>query len=192
MQNYILLSSHKENRIPYDIRSERLFREAEDYFFFFYKIKAALKKLDMALEYYPNHFKSLMLKGDILFSEGNCDEALKLYIRAFELRPENPKTVGSVANCLNELRFYTDAKIFCDKALNLSRHENEDLYSSLYELKIKIYMNLKEYTKVKNLLNTRTVNTNENLIVLKKIILKTLNSKMELQKRLLTTKLRAI
>lgn len=192
MQNYILLSNHTDNKIAYDIRSEVLFRSAEDCFYYFYKTKAALKKLDKALEYYPNHFKSLMLKGDILFSEGNFDEALKLYIRALELRNEEPRTLGAVANCLNELRFYTDAKLFCDKAINLSRNKNEDLYSSLCELKIKILMNLKEYNNVKNLLNTRTMNTHENLIVLKKVISKTLSSKMELQKRLQMTKLRAV
>jgi len=133
-----------------------------------------------------------MLKGDILFSEGNYDEALKNYIKALELKPENSKSLGSVANCLNELKFYKDAKMFCDKALGLCQFENEDLYSSLYELQIKISMNLKEYSKVKNLLNTRTVNTHENLIVLKRIVSKTLSSKMEIQKRLKTTKLRAV
>ncbi len=192
MQNYILSSNNTDNKIPYDLRSEVLFRSAEDCFFYFGKTKAALKKLDKALEYYPNHFKSLMLKGDIMFSEGNYDDSLKLYIKALELRPENPRVSGSVANCLNELKFYTDAKMFCDKAINLSRYKNEDLYSSLCELKIKILMNLKEYDNIKNLMNTRTMNTHENLIVLKKVISKTLSAKMEIQKRLKTTRLRAL
>lgn len=193
MQNYILYTNNTEKAtIPYDIRSEILFREAEDCYFYFMKIKSALKKLTAALNYYPYHFKSLMLKGDILFGEGKYDEALKLYARAYEIHPNDFKVLGSVANCLNELKFYTDAEVFCNKALECSINSNDETYSSIYELKIKIEMNLRHYGEVKNLLNTNFVNTHENLTVLKHILSKTLDNKIELKKKLQTAKLRAI
>ena len=192
MQNYILYTNHsaEKNKIPFDIRSEMLFREAEDCFYYFCKTKSALKKLNQALEYYPYHFKSLMLKGDIMFSEGNYDEALKLYANASEVRENDFRVSGSIANCLNELKFYSDARLFCDKALSLSA--NEELYSSAFELKIKIEMNLRNYEEVRNLLNTKIVNTHENLTVLKHVLSETLENKIELKKRLQSAKLRAV
>lgn len=194
MQNYILYTNNTEkSKIPYDIRSEILFREAEDCYFYFLKTKSALKKLNTGLEYYPYHFKSLMLKGDILFSEGDYDESLKLYARAYEIHPDNFRVLGSLANCLNELKFFSDAEIFCNKALEESLTKaNDEAYSSVYELKIKIEMNLRHYGEVKNLLNTNIVNTHENLTVLKHILSKTLENKIELKKKLQSAKLRAI
>ena len=192
MQNYILYTNHntEKNKIPFDIRSEVLFREAEDCFYYFCKTKSALKKLTQALEYYPYHFKSLMLKGDIIFSEGNYDEALKLYARASELRSNDFRVLGAIANCLNELKFYSDAKLFCDKALSVNA--NDEIYSSVFELKIKIEMNLRNYGEVRNLLNTNIVNTHENLLVLKNIFSKILDNKIELKKKLSAANLRAI
>lgn len=193
LQSYILFTNTvQKDKIPYDIRAEVLFREAEDCFYYFYKSKAALKKLDLALQYYPYHFKSLMLKGDILFSEGNYDEALKLYAKATEVRNNNPRLYASVANCLNELHFYHDARLFCDKALNLIQNCDDDFFSSVYELKIKIEMNLRHFDEVRNLLNLHIVKEHENLSVLKHILSKTLENKTELRKRLQKLHLRAI
>ena len=61
-----------------DVRAERLFREAEDDFFYFNKIEAAITKIEKALEYTPNMLKAIIMRANIAFLEGNFEHAIAL------------------------------------------------------------------------------------------------------------------
>ena len=145
-----------------NIKSEILFREAEDDFFYFNKINSASKKLNAALKLTPNHLKSIILFADILFIKNNVKKALKFYLSALDINDDSPRIYGAAANCYLRLKNYKLALCFIESAIskfNFSIH-NIDLYSQLIELKIDALIhlnNLKQayytYIKEKNLLN---------------------------------------
>ena len=139
--------SKKDNII--NLKSEILFREAEDDFLYFNKIKKAQNKLDKAIELTPFHHKSLVLKGDLLFIKGKTDEAFKLYKRAESVFCNNAKILASIANCLEVKKDYNQALTYCNKAFMFLNEDNCQLSASLFELKTSVLLKLKRYEEAK-------------------------------------------
>ena len=87
-----------------NIKSEVLFREAEDDFYYFNHLNKAMKKLKEAVNLTPNHLKSIMLYADICFIKGYFNKALSLYLTAEKISSKDSKILASLANCYNSLK----------------------------------------------------------------------------------------
>lgn len=142
MQNTI--SNYINNKVI-NIKSEILFREAEDEFFYFNNINKAALKLKKAIRYTPSHVKSIVLYADICFIKGNFDEALSLYLSANILKKNDCKIIASIANCYNSLRKYEEALKYSNEALNLIKDEDCSLCAQVIELKINNLVYLGKY-----------------------------------------------
>ena len=128
-----------------DIRSERLFREAEDDVFFFYDFDSALEKLNLAIEYTPAFTKALLLKADILVIKGEFDLALNIYHFVLEFGLKNAKVYASIANCYELLQDYEKALIFIEKSFAQEVKPFGELYKFLYDLKVSILVRTRKY-----------------------------------------------
>ena len=144
MQNYNNPSILNEEKII-NIKSEVLFREAEDEFYYFYNLSKAQKKLKEAIDLTPNHIKSIMLYANVCYVKGQIKKALNLYKKSEELNNKDSRILASIANCYKSLENYTEALTYTDKALALLKLENNHLYSQLIEIKIDSLVNLKKY-----------------------------------------------
>lgn len=138
----ILFMINTESKVI-DIRSEMLFRSAEDDFFYLNKIDSAYKKLKKAVLLTPEHLKSLKLLADAAFIKGYTKKALEFYLKAYRLSGSDSAAAGA-ANCLYRLKHYTEALLYCDKAAS-SKHQNHDLMLQVFEIKIGCLAALKRY-----------------------------------------------
>lgn len=132
-----------------NLKSEILFREAEDCFLYFNETKKAIKKLDEAINLSPFHHRSLTLKGDICFITGKIDEALELYKKADSSSKNNSRILASIATCLDAKEDYVNALSLCDKAFLFMHEDNCQHYLSLYELKTSILLKLRKYEQAR-------------------------------------------
>ena len=140
-------SLYLNNKKIINIKSEVLFREAEDDFFYFGNLNSALKKLNMAIELTPTHTKSCVLCADAYFIKGNYKKALENYKKALETAPKNTKILGAIASCYFSLKEFHRAIKFINKALKVIQQDEFSLFEQLLELKINTYLELKEYEK---------------------------------------------
>ena len=141
------------NRKIINIKSEILFREAEDDFFYFGNINSALKKLNLAIELTPNHTKSFILCADAYYLKGNYKKALENYQKVLISDEKNTRILGAIASCYFSLREYQRTIKYINKALNALKHEEFSLFEQLLELKINTYLELKEYEKAIEIYN---------------------------------------
>ena len=168
-----------------NLKSEKLFREAEDDFYYFNNINSALKKLKEALLLTPYHFKSLTLSADICFIKGKIKYALELYLKALNNNNDCVRTNGAIANCYYSLKQFDLALSFAQKALDKIDWENYQLYYQIIEIKINSLVELKEYKSAyitfiqsQNILDRVTLNNifNSNFDII--------NEKLKLQKKI--------
>ena len=141
------------NKKIINIKSEVLFREAEDDFYYFGNLNSALKKLNMAITLTPTHIKSCILCADAYYIKGNYKKALENYKNALETTPKNTKVLGSIASCYFSLKEYHKAIKFINKALKAIKQDEFSLFEQLLELKINTYLELKEYEKAIEMYN---------------------------------------
>lgn len=146
MQNFGDISYLDSKKII-DIRSEVLFREAEDDFYYFSNINSALKKLKKAIFLTPNHTKSLVLCADIYFVKGNIKKALDLYKKADLLTVNNVRIIAAIANCHYSLKNYNEALKYAKTAIKYITLNDIALYSQILGLMAKIFTSLKNYKK---------------------------------------------
>lgn len=146
MQNFGDISYLDSKKII-DIRSEVLFREAEDDFYYFSNINSALKKLNKAVTLTPNHTKSLVLCADIYFIKGNIKKALNLYKRASLLTVNNPRIIAGIANCYYALKNCEEALKYAKIAIKSITFEDTALYSQILGLMAKTYTSMQNYKK---------------------------------------------
>lgn len=140
-----------ENKII-NIKSELLFREAEDDFYYFNKPLSALKKLHSALELTPFHLKSIVLAADICFCRGNIKKAMRYYSVALSLSPKNTKFSASLGNCHKILGNNKKALAFFNNALENDNLDNISLSVQILELKAQCAIALKLYSEAKSAL----------------------------------------
>lgn len=141
MENNKIPTEYINSRVV-NIKSEILFREAEDDFFYFNNTYGALKKLKEALKLTPCHLKSLILAGDISFIRGCIKKAYEYYFEAYKLSPNNPKIFASLANCYNFFENYEKALSFCENALNFYSGDNYLFFVEISKLKISLLLKL--------------------------------------------------
>ena len=192
MQNISNLSYINSKKVI-NMKSEVLFREAEDGFFYFNKINAALKKLEEAVRLTPSHTKSLMMCADIYFVKGNIKKALITYQNAYVYGQSSARCIAAISNCYYSLKDYEQALVWVDKAINALDREDYSLYSQLIEIKINTLVEMKRYKQAyvvfiqsQNMLDVISLkniyNSNYELI----------NEKLQLQKKLRTSRLQIV
>ena len=175
------------------MKSEVLFREAEDDFFYFNKINSALKKLEEAVKLTPSHTKSLMMCADIYFMKGNIKKALATYQNIYVCGQSTVRCIAAISNCYYSLNDYEQALVWVDKAINALEKEDYSLYSQLIEIKINSLVEMKRYKQAyvvfiqsQNMLDVISLkniyNSNYELI----------NEKLQLQKKLRTSRLQIV
>lgn len=176
-----------------NIKSEILFREAEDDFYYFNKINSAYKKLKKAVELTENHLKSIILLADICFIKGYTKKSLNLYLKANKIKHSNPKILSGISNCYNKIGDLENSLKYCEKALKTLKAENNELFNQLIEIKTNILIEKKYYKKAfltlsetKNILrkNSQKFECNINFDLL--------NEKLKLQKKLQKSNLKII
>lgn len=168
-----------------NIKSEILFREAEDDFYYFNHLKKAMKKLKKAVELTPNHFKSIMLYGDICFLNGYIKKALSLYLEAEKIHPKDTKVLASIANCHFCLAEYSDSILYCDKAISISEGNNNSLLSQIIEIKINSLIMQKKYKQAyKTFKQSKSIFESTSLKTICSSNFEILNEKIKLQEKL--------
>lgn len=176
-----------------NIKSELLCREAEDDFYYFNNVNAAYKKLKLAVELTPYHFKSLLLYADVCFVKGLIKNALELLVRAEKISPLNIKVLASIANCSYVLGDYSTALQYIEKTIELLNDESISLHSQLLEIKINILMAEKRYNdayvafiQAQNILDSNSLKSIYN------VSYEILSEKIKLQKKLRKSNLKIV
>lgn len=168
-----------------DVRAERLFREAEDDFFYFNNIASAIEKLENALMYLPNMLKALMLRANIAFLEGDFDLALVYYKRAESFVPNNAKVLAGLANIYEITNQNDIAYEYIEKAMSCGCFRYSGLSKALVDLKFAVLIKLKRYSEAKKVLDaSRSFLTIEDYSELQKNNLLILKQKLALQKKI--------
>lgn len=187
-QNFSYINSKIIN-----LRSEILFREAQDDFFYFNKINLALKKLLEAIELTPSYVKALLLCSDIYFIKGQFNKALNLAFDAFEFNPYSAKAAANVANCFYALKNFSKSLEFCEKALNLIQNEDEAFYFQIIEIKINSLIGLKKYKQAYvTFIQSQQLLEKDDLVNLYTQNFYSINQKIKLQKKLTKSNLKIV
>lgn len=139
--------------------AEKYYRFAFDCFHYENNLKLAYKHINQALKNNRNHFKSLMLKGEILLEKRDFEEALKYFQKAGKINPENFAPIYFEAKAYNLLDEYKKGLACLDK-IPEKEIKNIEFLSECYRLKIDILMNLNQYGKAEKILK----NLNNKLI----------------------------
>jgi len=156
-------SNHKQSKKIFNIKAEKLVREASDNFIYFRDYEASLEQLDKVLELEPNHVKALILKGNIFFCVDKDMEALECFEKALSIDPFSAEAHGSKANTLDVLGKIKEAYACCEKAFNNLTSKDFNLLPSLYDQKIAILIKMKKYEEAQTTLREcyRYLNTED-------------------------------
>ena len=185
--------SYIDSKKVINIKTEVLFREAEDDFFYFNNINAAHKKLKKAVELKPYHQKSLLLYADVLFVKGLIKEALLFYRRVECLSALNKKALASIANCNYSLGNYSIALEYIDRTIAILNSEDSSLMSQLLEIKINILMHERKYKQAYiTFIQAQNVLDSNSLKSIYNVSYEVLNEKINLQKKLEKSKLKIV
>lgn len=176
-----------------NLTAERLFRQAEDEFFYFSDSKKSLTLLNKILKTNPQMVKAIILKADIKLMQNKFKEAQELYEKAVVLNHKNPRALSSLAACLDMTGNYSLALKYCHLAFREMTIFYMDLYPSLYELKVNLLIKLRKYEKAQNLLDNAVYDlTSEEIGFLKACSQKFLKKKSKLSQRLKISNLKII
>lgn len=176
-----------------DVRAERLFREAEDDFFYFNKIEAAITKIEKALEYTPNMLKAIIMRANIAFLEGNFEQALDFYQKAESLAPQNTKALSGLANVYEVCNNNTKSLEYINKALCILTSDSAQLKKALIDLKSTVLVKLGKYSEAKRLIDeSRYAFSDDDFHDLQINNLSTINHKLELREKLKRIKLKLV
>lgn len=136
-----------------NIDTERLFREAEDSFYFLGKTEDAICKLQSGLKLSPHHTKSLKFLGDIYYTEGKMENALDCYSVAGALKPNDAHILSSIASTYDAIGDYSKALAFINLAQENLSIENFRLYVPVYDLKFALLLKMQKYEEAQKFLD---------------------------------------
>jgi len=143
----------REGKKIYNIRAEKLFRDACEYFYL-KNYEQSLTLLEEVIAIDKLHTKGLLLKGDIkLMTQGNEMAALEAYERAIVSNPTSTQALGSRAYVLDILGRYEEAYESCLMAFEYANKNDNDQMSSLYDQKISLLCSMKKFEEAGETLN---------------------------------------
>lgn len=136
----------------FNLRAEKLIREASDTFIYYRDYELALTLVNEVLNIEPTHIKALVLKGDILFCIDKDNEALEYFDMAINADPFCAEAYGSKAGTLDVLGRQAEALVTCDRAFENLTLKDRHLLPSLFDQKIAILIRLKRFEEAKETL----------------------------------------
>jgi len=136
----------------FNLRAEKLVREASDNFIYCRDYETALAQINEVLSLEPDHIKALILKGDILFCIDKDNEALEYFDMAINADPFCAEAYGSKAGTLDVLGKQIEALNFCELAFENITLKDRHLLPSLYDQKIAILIRLKRFDEAREAL----------------------------------------
>lgn len=149
-----LIQSFKKNLYNIrDIRSEKLFREAEDELYYFDNIQSAKEKIQIALSYNQTFSKALTMAGDIEFLNNNLKAALQYYLKAEKTNPNNVRILANLANLYEILNNTELATKYTNFAL-AQEIINPEIKKQLIEIKYSLLIKQKKYKEAQKLFDT--------------------------------------
>lgn len=149
----------KNSKILFDdnvlnIDTERYFREAEDYFFYFDRTDKAISLLKKAIKLTPYHVKSLKFLGDIYFATGKMKKAFDYYSQAAALKPCDSTVMSAMAAVCDALNDFKNALAFLDLAFEYLTIEDMRLFAQFCDLKFSLLVKMQKYSEAKKFLDT--------------------------------------
>lgn len=160
------------SKILYDenilnIDTERYFREAEDYFFYFDRADKAISLLKKAIKLTPYHVKSLKFLGDVYFAVGKMQKAFDCYSQAAALKPCDAVVLSSMATVCDVMNNFSNALNFLNLAFENITNEDFRLYAQFCDLKFSLLVKMQRYSEAKSFLDTvnKHIPTEETAIV---------------------------
>ena len=150
-----LMNDHiveKRNKKVFNLKAEKLVREASDTFIYFKDYELALKQVNAVLKIEPNHTKALLLKGDILLCLDKDKKALECYAMAIESDCHCAQAYGSMAGVLDMMDKPEEALEYCNKAFENATAKDKQLLTSLFDQKLSILHSLGRYKEAQEIL----------------------------------------
>jgi tetratricopeptide (TPR) repeat protein len=142
----------KPRKKIFNLRVEKLIREAGDNFLYFRDYLSAMEQVNEILKIDECYVRALILKGDLLFCIDKEKEALEYFEKAIYFDPYCSQAYGSKASTLDVLGRHEEALSCCQKAFENITLKDRELLPSLYEQKITILLELKRYEEAKEAL----------------------------------------
>lgn len=187
------ITEGKKYKIIADVRAERLFREAEDDFFYFNKINEAIEKLEKALNFAPRMIKALLMRANISLIEGNLEEAFNFYLKAEIYAPQNVKILSGIANLYEMQNQNEKALEYIEKAFEVGVSKYSPLNKALVDLKLSILIKQKKYLEAQKIINkAKSFLVKEDFAEIQANNLSILKQKLSLQKKLQQTNLKVV
>jgi len=145
----------------FNLRAEKLVREANDTFIYYKDYEIALAQLNEALRLDPENIKALILKGDILFCINKDAEALEYFDLAINADPYCAEAYGSKAGTLDVLGKQIEALANCEMAFENITLKNRHILPSLFDQKIAILIRMKKFEEARKVLRNCTKKLSE-------------------------------
>lgn len=147
----IILEKREKNGV-FDLRTERLYREAEDDLFYFGAFKPACEKIEEALKYSPMCVKALIMRANIAFLNGDFNKVKECYLKALSVDSSDVRILAGLANIYEILEENDLACAYVDEALMYNENMSILLKKDLIELKASILFKQKKYIQAEKLL----------------------------------------
>lgn len=149
MIDYLNNSTKIYDNNIFNLDTERFYREAEDYFFYFGRNDKAISKLKQGIKLSPTNIKSLKFLGDIYFATGKMQNAFDYYSQAAALKPNDTQILSSMAVVCEALKNYQNALDFLNLAFQNYTIKETRLYAQMCDLKISLLIKLQKYAEAK-------------------------------------------
>ncbi len=99
------------------------------YYFCHREYGKALEELAIAEKSLPNDSEIPFIMGAVLRRQGNFEEAINCFKRAFELSPQNVNVPWEISNTFQTLRRYSEAEYYLNRAISIAP-DNTAVYSN--------------------------------------------------------------
>ncbi|MDD3150176.1 MAG: hypothetical protein PHV68_05015 [Candidatus Gastranaerophilales bacterium] len=149
---------NKNTANVFDLTAEIMLKEAQDKYTKNNDYQYALNNIDKILMSNPTNDRALLLKGDILLSFGCKTEAIKHYQKAITVNPICAKAYSSVASILDMFGNSLEAYQYCLEAFKYADKKDYEFLVSLYDQKIAILMEIKNYREIRKTLREAAKN----------------------------------
>ena len=153
MIDYINITNKVFDNNVLNIDTERFFREAEDYFYYFDRQDLAIKNLKAAIKLSPTHIRCIKFLGDIYYAGGNMKKAFEYYSQAAALQPESTMILSSLAVVCDAMQNFQNALDFINLAFKYYTIKDIKIYAQMCDLKFSLLIKLRKYNEAKKYLD---------------------------------------
>jgi tetratricopeptide (TPR) repeat protein len=152
----------------YNLKVEKLIREASDNFIYFKDYKKVISQLEQILKIDSMYTKALLLRGDLAFCTDKYEQALKYYSLAIESDKFSAQAYGKKAGILNMLGRHKEALEASKQAFQSITLKDRNLLPSLYDQQVSLLFALKRFKEAKEVLKkaSRILSDEDNIMLI--------------------------